>query len=249
MDAKLIVVGGDAVAAEYELTLPAVIGRSRSASIKVPQALVSRRHCELYEQEGRLVVRDLGSLNGTFIGSDRIAEDTVLPPGGLLTIGSITFKAEYVGPDETDDNTVDTGQTVEIARGASKAAGVSAGDAAGAAFDEPAPQFDEPGVEAGAGEFPWLHEDAQAARPADEDLNLQELELELPGDDVAAQAEPSHAEQLEFAAPGGDLETVPLETVKQDDEARRDFAPPEKADAGDGDDDLDDFFRSLDIKK
>src|SRR5689334_23354407 len=121
MDAKLIVVGGEAVAAQYELKLPAVIGRSRSASIKVPQALVSRRHCELYEEQGRLVVRDLGSLNGTFVGSDRITEETVLPPGGLLTIGSITFKAEYVGPDEEDENTVDMGQTVEIAGRASKA--------------------------------------------------------------------------------------------------------------------------------
>ena len=39
MDAKLIVVGGESVAAEYALSLPAVIGRSRSASIKVQSSV------------------------------------------------------------------------------------------------------------------------------------------------------------------------------------------------------------------
>lgn len=96
MDAKLVVVGGKASADEYQLQLPTVLGRSRSASLPVGHPLVSRKHCELYEQDGVLMVRDLGSLNGTFVDDHRLAEDAVvLKPGGRLTVGSVTFQAVY----------------------------------------------------------------------------------------------------------------------------------------------------------
>lgn len=94
MQAKLVVVGGEAKPAEIVLRLPTVVGRGRDASLTLPHPLVSRKHCEIYEAEGRLVVRDLGSLNGTYIGSERITE-AVLEPGNLLTIGAVTFRAIY----------------------------------------------------------------------------------------------------------------------------------------------------------
>src|SRR5256885_15704807 len=95
MDAKLVVVAGDAPAQQYELSLPTVIGRSRSVGVVVPNPLVSRQHCELFESQGLLMVRDLGSLNGTFVGDMRIAQEAALEPGELLTIGSVTFRAVY----------------------------------------------------------------------------------------------------------------------------------------------------------
>jgi pSer/pThr/pTyr-binding forkhead associated (FHA) protein len=100
MEAKLVVVGGKAQATEFPLQLPAVVGRSRTADLVLGHPLVSRQHCELYETDGRLMVRDLGSLNGTFIGDTRIQDAAILSPGGLLTIGSVTFKAVYEGPAE-----------------------------------------------------------------------------------------------------------------------------------------------------
>jgi predicted component of type VI protein secretion system len=107
MDAKLVVVGGDAKAAEINLKLPTIIGRGRSASLTLRHPLVSRQHCEIYEQNGRLMVRDLGSLNGTFINNERVTE-AVLPAGELLTVGTVTFRAVYdsqpAGP-PTDSHT------------------------------------------------------------------------------------------------------------------------------------------------
>lgn len=94
MEAKLIVVGGKANKAEVQLTLPAVIGRGRDADLTVAHATVSRRHCLLYERDGALVVRDNGSLNGTVIEGERIQE-AVLRPGATLTVGPLTFRAEY----------------------------------------------------------------------------------------------------------------------------------------------------------
>ncbi|MBW3600456.1 MAG: FHA domain-containing protein [Planctomycetes bacterium] len=94
MEAKLIVVGGDAKATEIKLKLPTIIGRGRGASLTLPHALVSRQHCEIYEAGGQLYVRDMGSLNGTFVGNEPISE-APLPPGELLTVGAVTFRAIY----------------------------------------------------------------------------------------------------------------------------------------------------------
>ncbi|MCO6454246.1 MAG: FHA domain-containing protein [Pirellulaceae bacterium] len=97
MHAKLVVVGGDAKAAEINLKLPTIIGRGRNASLTLAHPLVSRQHCEIVEHEGRLLVRDLGSLNGTFVGNERITE-SILAPGELLTVGTVTFRAVYEAP-------------------------------------------------------------------------------------------------------------------------------------------------------
>jgi len=95
LDAKLVVVGGDAKSAEVSLKLPTVIGRGKEANLTVPHALVSRRHTEIFEKEGRLFVRDLGSLNGTFVDNLKIDGDSALEPNQLLTLGNITFRAVY----------------------------------------------------------------------------------------------------------------------------------------------------------
>jgi predicted component of type VI protein secretion system len=94
MDAKLVVVAGDTESAEVKLRLPSIMGRGREASLTVPHPLVSRQHCEIFEKDGFLVVRDLGSLNGTFVGDERISE-AVLHDGELLTVGTVTFRAVY----------------------------------------------------------------------------------------------------------------------------------------------------------
>lgn len=94
MEAKLVVVGGKANKAEVKLKLPAVLGRGRDADLTVAHATVSRHHCLIYELEGALVVRDNGSLNGTVVDGQRVQE-ALLKPGQSLTIGPLTFRAEY----------------------------------------------------------------------------------------------------------------------------------------------------------
>lgn len=97
MKAKLVVVGGDAKAAEVKLKLPTTIGRGREVTLTLPHPLVSRHHCEIFESDGKLYVRDLGSLNGTFVNNERIEGEVELPPGELLTVGTVTFRAVYEG--------------------------------------------------------------------------------------------------------------------------------------------------------
>ena len=95
MRAKLVVVGGDTKTTEVDLRLPAILGRGREATLTLPHPLVSRQHCEITEVEGRLIVRDLGSLNGTFVANERI-DEAVLENGQLLTVGTVTFRAVYL---------------------------------------------------------------------------------------------------------------------------------------------------------
>src|SRR5262245_43093010 len=94
LNAKLVVVGGDVKTTEIPLKLPSIIGRGRGIAIILPHPLVSRQHCEVYESGGQLMVRDLGSLNGTLVKDERITE-SVLCPGELLTVGTGTFRAVY----------------------------------------------------------------------------------------------------------------------------------------------------------
>lgn len=117
--AKLLVVGGgDGEQQEFELaTLPVSIGRGRENHITLPHPLVSRRHCEIFETVDGMCIRDLGSLNGTYVGNQRIEGEHPLRSGDLLTVGIVTFRAivpEAVGAEPSlclesifEDETVD----------------------------------------------------------------------------------------------------------------------------------------------
>ena len=74
--------------------MPAVVGRSRDADVTVTHPLISRRHCEISENNGLLMLRDLASLNGTMIGGRRI-ESAPLLPDAEFTIGPLTFRVLY----------------------------------------------------------------------------------------------------------------------------------------------------------
>ncbi|QEG20598.1 FHA domain-containing protein [Mariniblastus fucicola] len=96
LSVKLVVVGGDAKSKEVQLNLPTVIGRGREGvSLTLPHKLVSRKHTELFEDQGQLFVRDLGSLNGTYVNNERISDSQPLKPNELLTLGNVTFRAIY----------------------------------------------------------------------------------------------------------------------------------------------------------
>ncbi len=98
LKAKLVVVGGDAKAKEVFLKLPTIIGRGKDVTLTLPHALVSRRHTEVFERDGWLFVRDLKSLNGTYVNNRRIKDAQKLPPNHLLTLGNVTFRAVYDAP-------------------------------------------------------------------------------------------------------------------------------------------------------
>ena len=51
---------------------PTTIGRSPECAVFLDDVTVSRKHAELEHADGRWTIRDLGSLNGTFVNRKRI---------------------------------------------------------------------------------------------------------------------------------------------------------------------------------
>lgn len=74
----------------------AVIGRTTEADIQIPVSDVSRRHCQIAISANKVMVKDLGSSNGTFVNNQKIAE-TALRPGDRLTVGPFTFVVQIDG--------------------------------------------------------------------------------------------------------------------------------------------------------
>ena len=112
LNAKLVVVGGDAKTTEVRLRLPTVIGRGKEGvTLTLPHQLVSRKHTEIFEKDGQLFVRDLGSLNGTFVNNKRIEKEQLLKPNELLTLGNVTFRAVYECESDTQAAATETTET------------------------------------------------------------------------------------------------------------------------------------------
>lgn len=70
---------------------PLRIGREQGEGVlTLTSSSVSRTHCELFIQNGRMIVRDLGSSNGTWLNGKRLESnrDASVKPGDRLEIGS-----------------------------------------------------------------------------------------------------------------------------------------------------------------
>jgi DNA-binding NtrC family response regulator len=90
ISAKLVVVAGVDEGTEVPLDDVVEIGTQSSCGLVLSDPSVSRRHVSVRRLGGRLVVKDLGSRNGTFLGDARIAEAEV-PLGAVLRLGKTSI--------------------------------------------------------------------------------------------------------------------------------------------------------------
>jgi predicted component of type VI protein secretion system len=74
------------------------VGRHDDCLIRIKSSQVSRRHCEFYEDNGRLMIRDLGSSNGTFVNGKRVLGQQILKAGDELTVGGVTLRVATLAP-------------------------------------------------------------------------------------------------------------------------------------------------------
>lgn len=89
MPAKLVLQGD--TPQEYHLGSNESLGRHPENSIQVLDRIVSKEHATLLElADGRFKLTDCGSLNGTYINGERVAEK-VLHSGDEITMGTTTF--------------------------------------------------------------------------------------------------------------------------------------------------------------
>jgi pSer/pThr/pTyr-binding forkhead associated (FHA) protein len=69
------------------------VGRSSDADFQIEHVTVSNLHCELVLRESGVIVRDLESLNGTFI-NDRPVREAALSAGQTLRLGDVELFVE-----------------------------------------------------------------------------------------------------------------------------------------------------------
>ncbi len=91
----LVVKRGPSIGSRYLLEQPVTkAGRHPESDIFLDDITVSRRHAEIRrEEDGKVVIRDVGSLNGTYVNRERIDEQ-VLSGGDEVQIGK--FKLVYL---------------------------------------------------------------------------------------------------------------------------------------------------------
>jgi hypothetical protein len=73
---------------------PLLIGRARHCDLLLQDETVSRRHAELQREDGRWMLRDLGSTNGTWEGAWRVGE-TEVDGGSELRFGELLVRFRY----------------------------------------------------------------------------------------------------------------------------------------------------------
>ena len=69
--------------------VPSTFGRSQTNSIVLSDASISRQHAQIFFREDAFWIEDLGSKNGTKVGTKRIESPTRLNPGDHLQLGNI----------------------------------------------------------------------------------------------------------------------------------------------------------------
>lgn len=228
MQAKLIVVGGKANKGEVAIELPATIGRSRDADLTVGHRMISRKHCEAYLDDGLVMIRDVGSLNGIYVRGHRVRR-APLPPGATFTIGPITFRIDY----EYSGDLSKLPPIVPAEEMPEAAANQELADST-----EPVEFSTEPAQEASR----EPEEDSQElmAPRAEAKASDDELDFEVLGDDdfeLAGEESPDEAPKQETPQPAPAKEESPKKEAKPKKAAEAEKDPEDQL--------LDDFLNDL----
>lgn len=92
MRARLVPIdGGPPIELLKELTL---IGRGEDCDLRIDHKSVSKRHCVLVKTDGLVLVRDLGSTNGTRVNSQRVRRGSLLP-NDVVAVANFRYMIKF----------------------------------------------------------------------------------------------------------------------------------------------------------
>src|SRR5689334_7186583 len=73
------------------------VGRVQGNDLMLPKGNVSKRHARLLFRDGRFIVTDLKSTNGTYVNGRKIAQATIVREGDKIYIGDFVLRIESSG--------------------------------------------------------------------------------------------------------------------------------------------------------
>jgi pSer/pThr/pTyr-binding forkhead associated (FHA) protein len=91
---KLVVVEGSLTGTTVALQGQTItLGRAHDSTIVLDDDYASSRHARIYpDRDGRWIVEDLGSTNGTYLDRSRLTTPTPIPPGAPVRIGKTVIE-------------------------------------------------------------------------------------------------------------------------------------------------------------
>lgn len=95
MQVKLKVLAGSSEGKEIAVnTDKFLIGRADECQLRPKSESVSRRHCAIVQKDGRVLLVDLKSRNGTFVNEKQLSADKakILKDGDILRVGKLEFQ-------------------------------------------------------------------------------------------------------------------------------------------------------------
>lgn len=90
---RLVITSGPKSGAEFPLGRDEItIGRSADSAIIIRDDYTSTHHARLMLWNGRWMLQDLDSTNGTFLDGSRVTVPTPVPLGATVKVGATTFE-------------------------------------------------------------------------------------------------------------------------------------------------------------
>ena len=88
---------GGAERREQFETAELTVGRVQGNELMLPKGNVSKRHARLLYRDGRFIVTDLNSTNGTYVNRRRITQATIVREGDRIYVGDFVLRIELPG--------------------------------------------------------------------------------------------------------------------------------------------------------
>src|SRR5580765_5989552 len=91
------------------------VGRVQGNDLMLPKGNVSKHHARLLYRDGRFIVTDLKSTNGTYVNGRKIAQATIVREGDKIYIGDFVLRLDSAGANAEADPMATAGAAGEAA--------------------------------------------------------------------------------------------------------------------------------------
>jgi predicted component of type VI protein secretion system len=230
MDFQLVIVRGRSANQSVKLADGVTtVGRHDDCQLRIKSSQVSRRHCQLFEKKGMLLVKDLGSSNGTYVNGKRIQEQRVLEPGDEIMIGKVTLRVAKLGqaiphpPPPRAPRPGDTAVVPPLPAGGSDEFEIEFDEDHDSAEPLPLPDIDDATTLALPPKVEPKSKPAAVAVPQEDPVADFLLDFQLDGDDEPIPSPPQGSAQVEPSEPASKGKPAPHAEPKGGDDAIADF--------------------------